>query len=400
LIQPLRSFILFASAALLAIFPVEREALGDCERPNGAGECGAGKQPDSNGCCAPVQKTPSCPLGKIMTQKSGGKCCWPGQSWEGGQCTGVPVCPDGFELDGAANCRLSPCEEGQKRPDAVHCCWPGQTWKASTCSGAPQCPPPLEVEALACISPDRDRDGIPNKSDRCPTEPEDKDGFEDSDGCPDPDNDKDGIADAQDRCPNEPEDKNGFKDTDGCPDAAELAILSETQRKEEEAKEARRKRDEQEAIDRLKREVDEKKSRLKADEERRRAALRQAEEEAKRFLEAAQQPASQPTSADGPKGSPVGFALAIGFGIPLVIGSTVTGILAYSATSDLEKSCPTKRGCNGDKLDSAKTLATAATYTGIAGAGLVTLAILIRPRGYDRVGLRLGPGSALVEGKF
>jgi outer membrane protein OmpA-like peptidoglycan-associated protein len=29
--------------------------------------------------------------------------------------------------------------------------------------------------------------------DKCPDEPEDKDGFEDEDGCPDPDNDKDGI---------------------------------------------------------------------------------------------------------------------------------------------------------------------------------------------------------------
>jgi hypothetical protein len=32
---------------------------------------------------------------------------------------------------------------------------------------------------------DKDGDGIPDKIDKCPTEPEDKDGFEDADGCPD-----------------------------------------------------------------------------------------------------------------------------------------------------------------------------------------------------------------------
>jgi outer membrane protein OmpA-like peptidoglycan-associated protein len=69
-----------------------------------------------------------------------------------------------------------------------------------------------------CPDPDNDKDGIPDLRDRCPNEPEDKDGFEDEDGCPDPDNDKDGIVDARDKCPNEPEDKDGFQDDDGCPD--------------------------------------------------------------------------------------------------------------------------------------------------------------------------------------
>ncbi|MBA2544450.1 MAG: porin family protein, partial [Deltaproteobacteria bacterium] len=43
---------------------------------------------------------------------------------------------------------------------------------------------------------DPDKDGILGAADQCPTEPEDKDGFEDENGCPDKDNDKDGIADA------------------------------------------------------------------------------------------------------------------------------------------------------------------------------------------------------------
>ncbi len=69
-----------------------------------------------------------------------------------------------------------------------------------------------------CPDPDNDADGVTDALDRCPNEPEDKDGFEDSDGCPDLDNDKDGVPDALDKCPNEPEDKDGFEDNDGCPE--------------------------------------------------------------------------------------------------------------------------------------------------------------------------------------
>jgi outer membrane protein OmpA-like peptidoglycan-associated protein len=68
------------------------------------------------------------------------------------------------------------------------------------------------------VTPDKDRDGILNDDDKCPTEPEDIDGFEDSDGCPDLDNDKDGIPDIKDKCPNAKEDFDGYMDDDGCPD--------------------------------------------------------------------------------------------------------------------------------------------------------------------------------------
>jgi OmpA-OmpF porin, OOP family len=73
-------------------------------------------------------------------------------------------------------------------------------------------------DADGCPDPDNDADGIPDKVDKCPNDPEDKDGFQDADGCPDPDNDADGIPDKEDKCPNEPEDKDGFQDADGCPD--------------------------------------------------------------------------------------------------------------------------------------------------------------------------------------
>ncbi len=111
----------------------------------------------------------------------------------------------------------------------------------------PRCEEGSPYEIADCPDLDFDHDGVKNGVDKCPTEPEDRDGFEDEDGCPDPDNDHDGLPDALDRCPlvpgpvenhgcpdvdtdgdgivdrldkcpEEPEDKDGFQDTDGCPD--------------------------------------------------------------------------------------------------------------------------------------------------------------------------------------
>jgi len=69
-----------------------------------------------------------------------------------------------------------------------------------------------------CPDPDNDQDGIPDDSDKCPMDAEDKDGFQDDDGCVDRDNDNDGVADAQDACPAEAEDRDGYRDGDGCLD--------------------------------------------------------------------------------------------------------------------------------------------------------------------------------------
>jgi len=80
--------------------------------------------------------------------------------------------------------------------------------------------PTAEELAAARGAPpaDRDGDGIPDAKDACPDRPEDKDGFEDDDGCPDIDNDHDLVLDIADKCPNVPETYNGFEDDDGCPD--------------------------------------------------------------------------------------------------------------------------------------------------------------------------------------
>ncbi|MEO8840915.1 MAG: OmpA family protein [Kofleriaceae bacterium] len=60
---------------------------------------------------------------------------------------------------------------------------------------------------------DQDHDGVLDKDDRCPNEAEDRDGFEDEDGCPEADNDEDGIPDEDDECP----DLSGDREHRGCP---------------------------------------------------------------------------------------------------------------------------------------------------------------------------------------
>lgn len=76
-----------------------------------------------------------------------------------------------------------------------------------------ECAPIPSPPVVVKIDGDRDGDGIPDSVDRCPDEPEDKDGFQDDDGCPDPDNDGDGVPDTIDRCPNTPGPAENF----GCP---------------------------------------------------------------------------------------------------------------------------------------------------------------------------------------
>ena len=106
----------------------------------------------------------------------------------------------------------------------------------------PNTPGPKENEG--CPFGDRDGDGIPDNVDACPDAPEDKDGDRDTDGRPDLDIDGDGVEDCVDGCPMLPtkgpdgkdvappkcdlctkgtpeatkEDKDGFEDDDGCPD--------------------------------------------------------------------------------------------------------------------------------------------------------------------------------------
>lgn len=77
------------------------------------------------------------------------------------------------------------------------------------------------IENYGCPDADRDGDTIADRLDRCPDEPEDRDGFEDTDGCADPDDDGDTIADAEDRCPR----VLGARENGGCPDTDRDADL-------------------------------------------------------------------------------------------------------------------------------------------------------------------------------
>ena len=88
----------------------------------------------------------------------------------------------------------------------------GAAWRFGGQSAAPPPPPPPPLVK------DTDRDDIPDNLDKCPNEPEDRDTFQDDDGCPELDNDADGIADAMDKCPDKAELKNGIDDDDGCPE--------------------------------------------------------------------------------------------------------------------------------------------------------------------------------------
>lgn len=78
--------------------------------------------------------------------------------------------------------------------------------------------PAPRVEVAPPPPADQDDDGIADAADKCVDRPEDKDGFEDGDGCPDIDNDGDHVLDIADKCPAEQETMNGFDDDDGCPD--------------------------------------------------------------------------------------------------------------------------------------------------------------------------------------
>lgn len=89
--------------------------------------------------------------------------------------------------------------------------------------GADRCPNVAgPISNIGCPIIDTDGDGIWDEKDKCPTEAEDKDGFQDDDGCPEPDNDSDGLKDGEDKCPNDP----GPADTQGCPRKYSLVVVT------------------------------------------------------------------------------------------------------------------------------------------------------------------------------
>jgi OOP family OmpA-OmpF porin len=65
---------------------------------------------------------------------------------------------------------------------------------------------------------DRDEDGVDDADDQCPFLAEDRDGFQDADGCPDPDNDNDLVPDLDDKCPSDAAEEGKDENEDGCTD--------------------------------------------------------------------------------------------------------------------------------------------------------------------------------------
>jgi hypothetical protein len=107
------------------------------------------------------------------------------------------------------------------RAQVQHC------WSAALAAGGGYTPdeigsPRWRVVAQAAFHQapvhDVDADGVVDRSDACWREREDRDGFQDWDGCPEPDNDGDGVLDPDDECPLQLEDLDGYRDGDGCPD--------------------------------------------------------------------------------------------------------------------------------------------------------------------------------------
>lgn len=84
------------------------------------------------------------------------------------------------------------------------------------------------VRAERGLPGDGDGDGTRDADDLCPRDAEDRDGWEDQDGCPDMDNDQDRILDTADQCPSEPETYNGVQDDDGCPDRGRVVVTDTT----------------------------------------------------------------------------------------------------------------------------------------------------------------------------
>lgn len=100
-----------------------------------------------------------CEAGKTRSIDTAGKCCWPGQAWNGKACIGIPsACPNAMFADAAnQSCALAACETGMARPKGqTHCCWPDQTYAESRgmCVGLPKCPRGMQADGQQCVPED------------------------------------------------------------------------------------------------------------------------------------------------------------------------------------------------------------------------------------------------------
>ena len=123
----------------------------------------------------------------------------------------APVCaPEDSDGDGIVDAKdKCPKQAGEGRDG----CPLVDTDKDGVTDDADKCVDVPGVAPTGCPA-DADGDGVVDEKDKCVHEKGPA-----PDGCPlDKDSDNDGIIDSKDKCPDQAENKNGYEDSDGCPD--------------------------------------------------------------------------------------------------------------------------------------------------------------------------------------
>jgi len=103
-----------------------------------------------------LAQAPACPHGQSVTVDTAEHCCWANQAWSNARqnCVGIPLCPEGYEVQGEA-CQVVACGEGKLRSEDTfgNCCWPNQAWSNSRrlCVGIPACPAGFFAQGEECL---------------------------------------------------------------------------------------------------------------------------------------------------------------------------------------------------------------------------------------------------------
>jgi len=162
-------------ALLALLFAFLTGAMAQCPAGKTNVGCSAAAM-DAYGCC-PIEKvavvTPGvvapptlpkwgqrslkgqCSTGLVASSRTGGMCCWAGQSYNGVTCVGTPECPMPYVPKGNG-CDLGSCTQGMVRAaDGINCCWPGQTFSldVGACVGTAKCPPGTKAVGNDCARP-------------------------------------------------------------------------------------------------------------------------------------------------------------------------------------------------------------------------------------------------------
>jgi hypothetical protein len=184
------------------------------------------------------------------------------------------------------------------------------------------------------------------------------------------DKDNDGIPNAVDKCPDQPEDKNGYEDQDGCPDEDQrvAAVEADQQRAMQEKLRAAQ---EAEAAAERKRQEEAAAAKAKADEEeraRQAADAKRKEDEARAQQHQAAVDAAQRQRTLGIVLTSVGGGLIVAGGVFAIVGNDQYSQIksgGFATASDISSADSTGQVLSGVGI------ATAIIGAGVAGWGLV-----------------------------